>query len=325
MKKEANKLTSGSQHLSFLEKIIYYVSLAFLYLISLLPFCVLYAISDFIYFIIYRIAGYRVKVVRKNLSESFPEKSEKELRDIERKFYHYLGDYLVETIKMMSISKQDMCKHMYFKNVNVINDCLLKGQSAGIYIGHYGNWEWLTGIPPYLTDKCVCTQIYHVLENKISDRIFLYIRSRMGTVNISMAESLRRVAEYNAAKQPIIVGFISDQAPFWNNIHYWTPFLNHDTPVLSGSERICKKFNYAAVYLDITRPKRGYYQADCVLLAPNSKETEEFEITEKYFRALEKTIQRAPQYWLWTHKRWKRTREEFNRRYDPETGKVDLS
>lgn len=324
MAKEVNKLTSGSSHLNLWEKICYYTLFSVLYCISLLPFCVLYGIADFIYLIIYKVAGYRVKVVRQNLRESFPDKSDKELKQIEKKFYHYLGDYVVETLKLMSMKKETMRKRMVFKNADIINDSLLKGQSVGVYLGHYCNWEWITGISLYLTDKCVCTQIYHVMESKISDRLFLYIRTRMGTVNISMAESIRRVAAYNAAKQPIIVGFISDQSPFWNNMHYWTDFLNHDTPVLSGSERICKKYDYSAVYLDIQRVKRGWYEATVIPLTSSAKNEEEFAITEKYFRALEKNILRQPEYWLWTHKRWKRTREEYNRRLDPETGKINL-
>ena len=325
MVREANKLTSGSSHLNALETIIYYTLFGTLYLMSLLPFCVLYVISDCICFLAYRVIGYRRAVVRKNLAESFPDKTTKELRKIESQFYHYICDYFIEAIKLMSMSKKTMRKRMVFKNTDIINESLLKGQSVGVYLGHFGNCEWISGIALYLTDKCVCTQIYHVMESKISDRLFLFIRSRMGTVSISMAESLRRITEYHIKKQPIIVGFLADQTPYWNNIHYWTDFLNHDTPVLSGSERICKKFDYAAVYLDIVRVKRGWYEATVIPITEHSKEEEQFVITEKYFRLLEKNIQRQPPYWLWTHKRWKRTREEFNRRYDPVTGRVDLS
>ena len=163
-----------------------------------------------------------------------------------------------------------------------------------------------------------------MLENSEFDRLFLNLRQRMGAVCIPMAETLRRLAEYRQQRQPVVIGYISDQVPFWNNIHHWLDFLHHDTPVLTGTERLARSAGHAVLYIDVERPRRGYYVATFKLIERDPKLTKDFELTDAYFRLLEASIQRAPQYWLWTHNRWKRTHEEFNIRYDEATGRVSL-
>ena len=270
-------------------KVLYYLTYAVLWLFSLLPMWVHYLISDGIYVVVYHLVGYRKKMVRKNLSDSFPEKSEAEIVEIEKDFYRWFCDYLVETIKL-----------------------------------HYCNWEWITSLPLWVTPKAQCGQIYHVLENSEFDRLFLNLRQRMGAVCIPMAETLRRLAEYRQKQQPVVIGYISDQVPFWNNIHRWLDFLHHDTPVLTGTERLARSAGHAVLYIDVERPRRGYYVATFKLIERDPKLTKDFELTDAYFRLLEASIRRAPQYWLWTHNRWKRTHEEFNIRYDEATGRVSL-
>jgi KDO2-lipid IV(A) lauroyltransferase len=174
----------------------------------------------------------------------------------------------------------------------------------------------------FIDKKTFGGQIYHILENKVMDKFFLILRERMGPKCVPMSEILRRRVECHRDGRVMVMGYIADQVPFWNNIHYWTDFLNHDTPVLTGAETITKRFNDRAIYLDISRPRRGYYHIDLQLLADESKNIPDWEITEAFTRALEKSIQRAPQYWLWTHNRWKRTREEWLKMVDPKTGKV---
>ena len=258
------------------------------------------------------------------MSDSFPEKDEQEIRDMERRFYHWFCDYLVESVKLLTISKKQIRKRMVFKGTEAIDIIVKEGQSCAIYLGHYCNWEWVTSMPLWVTPNAQCGQIYHVLENSDYDRLFLNLRQRLGAVCIPMAETRRRSIKYKQEGTPVVIGYISDQVPFWNNIHHWCQFLNHDTPVLTGTERLVRQLGHAVFYLDITRPKRGYYEAEIKLISREPKQMENFAITDAYFQLLEDSIQRAPEFWLWTHNRWKRTHEEFNLRYDSETGRVDL-
>ena len=243
-------------------KLLYWLTYGTLYLLSLLPLRVHYIISDFIYLVVYHLVGYRVKLVRKNLADSFPEKSETELRRIEKDFYRWFCDYLVETIKLLTISEKELKRRMVFKGTEIVDEVVESGQSCAAYLGHYCNWEWITSLPLWVSPKAQCGQIYHVLENSEFDRLFLNIRQRMGAVCIPMAETLRRLAEYRQKHQPVVIGYISDQVPFWNNIHHWLDFLNHDTPVLTGTERLARSAGHAVFYIDVTRPRRGYYVAE---------------------------------------------------------------
>ena len=305
-------------------KLLYYLTYAVLWLFSLLPMWVHYLISDGIYLVVYHLVGYRKKLVRKNLADSFPGKSEAELRRIEKGFYSWFCDYLVETVKLLTISEKELKRRMVFKGTELVDEIVAGGQSGAVYLGHYCNWEWITSLPLWVTPKAQCGQIYHVLENSEFDRLFLNLRQRMGAVCIPMAETLRRLAEYRQKKQPVVIGYISDQVPFWNNIHHWLDFLNHDTPVLTGTERLARSAGHAVLYLDVQCKKRGYYEAEFKLITRDPKTMADYAITDAYFHLLEASIQRAPEYYLWTHNRWKRTHEEFNLRYDAETGRVNL-
>ena len=303
----------------------YYLVYGVLWLFSLLPMWVHYVIADGIYLIVYRLVGYRKKLVRKNLADSFPEKTKEELQAIEKGFYHWFCDYLVETIKMMTISEKNLKRRMVFKGVERADEVLESGQSIALYLGHYCNWEWVTSMPLWVTPKAHCGQIYHVLENAAFDKLFLKLRERWGAESIPMAETLRRVATYRKQGQPIIIGYISDQVPFWNNIHHWLNFLNHDTPVLTGTERLARGAGHAIFYLDMHRVRRGYYEATLKLITRDPKQTKDYELTDAYFHLLEESIRRDPACYLWTHNRWKRTHEEFNLRYDETTGRVDIT
>lgn len=303
-------------------KVIYYFLLSLYYTISLLPLRVHYFFSSVLYYILYYIIRYRVRVVRKNLTTSFPGKSQEELRRIEKAFYQWLCDYWMESMKLMTISEKNLRKRMVFKGVELVNKVVEEGQSCAVYLGHYGNWEWITSLPLWVTPKAQCGQIYHPLENKAFDRLFLHLRQRMGAVCIPMADTLRRILEFRTKKQPVIIGYIADQKPHWANIHHWTDFLHHDTPVLTGTERIARKVNHAVFYLDVRRIRRGYYEAEFKLITRAPQQMKEFEITDIYYQMLEESIRKAPAFWLWSHNRWSRTREEFNRRFEVVDGKV---
>ena len=282
-------------------KILYYIVLAVWYVLSLLPLRVHYVISDLLFWLLYAVIGYRRKVVYSNISASFPEKSEEELRKIERGFYHFFCDYMVESVKLMTITPENLKKRMVFKGTEIVDEIVESGQSCALYLGHLCNWEWVSSLPLWLSPKVHCGQIYHPLENKDFDRLFLRSRQRMGAECIAMADTLRKILEYRKAGQPIIVGYISDQVPFWTSIHHWVNFLNHDTPVLTGTERIVRKVNHAVLFLDIHRVRRGYYEAEIKLITREPQKMGEYEITDTYFKMLEQSIRMAPEFWLWSH------------------------
>lgn len=303
---------------------LYYLIYGCWYLLSLLPLCVHYVLSDALYFLVYRLLHYRVKVVRKNISESFPEKDASELRHIERGFYHWFCDYIVESVKLLTMSQRQMRRRLVFKGTDVVDQVVAEGQSCAVYLGHYCNWEWITSLPLWVTPAAQCGQIYHAIENPLFDRLFLRLRQRFGAVCIPMAETLRRIIKYRQEGRPVVIGYISDQVPFWNNIHHWCQFLNHDTPVLTGTERLARQTGHAVFYMDVRRVRRGYYEAEFQLISREPKQLAEYEVTDEYFRRLEASIRRDPACYLWSHNRWKRTREEFNLRYDEATGRVDI-
>ena len=270
-------------------KILYYIIYAVWYVFSLLPMRVHYVISDLMFWLLYKLVGYRRDVVRKNLTESFPEKSEEELQRIERGFYHFFCDYLVETVKLMTISREEMKRRVVFKHAELVDEIMGSGQSIALYLGHYCNWEWVSSIPLWLNPNAWCGQVYHPLENKDFDKLFLKIRERMDAHSIAMQDTLREVVNHKRNNQPIIIGYISDQVPYWTNIHHWVNFLNHDTPVLTGTERIVHKMGHAVLYLDIHRVRRGYYEAEFKLVTREPQKMKDFELTDIYFEMLEKS------------------------------------
>ena len=297
-------------------KLVYHIVYAFWYLLSLLPLRVLYILSDIVYYPLYYVVRYRRRVVRNNLTSSFPKKEKKEIIRIEKDFYAWFCDYVVETIKELSMSKEQMSKRMTFSGVDDIAAAMEKeGKNfCFIYLGHYGNWEWMASLPLWCPEDVQCGQIYHPLRNKDFDRLFLHLRGQYGSVSIPMKETLRKIIEMRRNKQKAIIGFISDQAPKWNSIHHWCDFLNHDTPVFIGTEKIGKQVDALIYYGHMTRPKRGHYHCDFRPMTHDAKQVPDYELTDQYTHLLEKMIEEAPHIWLWTHKRWKRTKEEWNRR-----------
>ena len=294
------------------------------YVLSLLPYRVLYGISDFFYLIMYHIVGYRKKVVRKNLSSSFPEKTPQELKEIEHGFYHWLCDYFVETLKLLTVSDETLLKHIEFRNAEQIEEYYDKGQTCAAILGHYCNWELLsaTGLAFKRHKEAVCGLIYHPLRSKIFDMLFKDIRQSKGGVCIPKQEILRYLVRYKREKRMWLFGYISDQSPKYLNIHCWLPFLNHDTPVFTGGEKIMKKMNDAVFYVDMQRPERGKYICTFRLITDKPAEMQENEITKIFFEMLENTIKRDPRLYLWTHDRWKRNHEHFDKNYVMENGHV---
>ena len=313
--------------LTLWQSICYWLLFGIIYLISLLPLCVLYLLSDFFYVLIYKVAGYRKELVRKHLADSFPKKSDTERRTIEKDFYHWFCDYIVETLKLFSMSEKEMSRRMVFKHADLIDSCVDRGQGVVLYLGHYCNWEWISSIPLWLRTRSQMagSQVYHVLESPVMDKLLLYARHRMGPDNVPVMDVLRYIIGNRQAGKPVVMGFIADQVPFWNNIGGWVNFLNHpQTPVLAGAEIIARKFDMACIYIDIRRVRRGYYEAEFQMITEHPKSLLELTATTEYFLRLEQSIQRQPHLWLWTHNRWKRTREEYDKMIDPVTGKFKM-
>ncbi len=304
--------------------ILYPIIYGFFYLFSLLPFRILYGISDCLYLLIYHIVGYRKRVVRNNLTSSFPEKDIKEIKRIERGFYHFLCDYFMETIKLLSITPEKMRQHLKFRNAEEVEKCFDDGQTCAGILGHYCNWEYLsaTGLGFKRYPDAIMGLIYHPLYNKAFDRLFLNLRQHLGGVCVPKKDILRYLLTYRREKKMSYFGYISDQTPKWNNIHLWLPFLNHDTPVFTNGEKIMRKMNNAVFYLDMERPRRGLYIVTMKLITRTPNELEENAITRRFFEMLEESIHRDPRYYLWSHNRWKRTHEEFDRRFEVINSKV---
>ena len=296
-----------------MKKLAYYLLYGLVYLLSLLPFRVLYVLSDGIYLLVYRVFRYRRKIVWNNLSSSFPEKDENELRQIERQFYHWFCDYFFETFKLLSMSDAKLLRHLEFRGGELVEQAFAEGRSVAAVMGHYCNWEWLSAIglafPRY--PDAVKGLIYHPLRSDPADWLFIDIRSAHGGLCINKRHVLRHLVEFKREKKHVLFGYISDQTPKWENIHLWLDFLGHDTPVFTGGERIMHKMDDAVFYMDMQRPKRGQYICTICQLSAHAAQEEENAITHRFFQMLEDNIRHAPAYYLWTHNRWKRTRKEY--------------
>lgn len=294
------------------------------YTLSLLPFRILYGMADIGYVLLYYIIRYRRGVVRKNLVTAFPEKSIDDIKTIERKFYHWFCDYFLEAIKLLSISDKELRRRFTIINSEEVEQCFQEGQDVAAILGHYCNWEWLSCVGMNLPPEREIGLIYHPLRNKTFDYLFRKLRSHEQNSHvIPKKDILRYVVTKKREGVRNICGYISDQGPKWTNIHLWLPFLNHEyTPVFTGGERIMRKMNNAVFYVEMSRPKRGYYTATYKLITREPNTLPADDITRRFFCLLEGTIRQEPAFYLWSHNRWKRTKEEFDRRFQVINGKV---
>ncbi len=274
---------------------------------SLLSFRVLYTFSTLLFYITYYLIGYRKKVVFANLRNSFPEKTEKEIENIAKGFYRYLGDYFIESIAITSMTASQLNKRYQYTNPEVVNELYDEGKSVMMVLGHYNNWEWATTMPLFLKHKVLA--VYKPLNNKSFDNLFRKLREKFGVETVPMNGILKRMIEYRNINQPILSLFLADQRPLVRNVRYWTTFLNQDTPVLMGAERISRKMKQAVVFMHVKRVKRGYYEINFKVLCEDASQTAPHEITELHVRELEKLIREEPRYWLWSHKRWKHNKK----------------
>jgi Kdo2-lipid IVA lauroyltransferase/acyltransferase len=245
-------------------------------------------------------------MVSKNIRNSFPDKNKHEIQLIIKKFYRHFFDVMVENIKLITISDKALLKKVTFKNFDIFDHYYQQKQSVITVLGHYGNWEFTTTMASRIKHQNLT--LYKPLNNQFIDRLMIKTRSRYNLIPVPMNLALRVINEYNNKQTAIAVGFIADQRPMRKDIQYWTRFLNQETPVLLGIEKISKKYNYPVVFIKNTKTKRGHYCLEAIEIVSNPQNEAEYQITEKHLRTLEAIINEQPELWLWTHNRWKHER-----------------
>ena len=274
---------------------------------SLLPLSVLYCLADgVIYPLVRYVVRYRLKVVRKNIRLSFPEKSEKERNAIINAFYHHFADILVEIIYGYRASDEEMRERVVFENLELLEELARKKQGVIAYLGHMCNWEWIADVGKQYVDKSIVEyNVYRKQKNVRADKAMLLLRSKRGGECVEKNVLLRKLVQLRHADHPFVIGLIADQKPSPRNAHIWTTFLNQDTSFLDGGEVLARKFDLGVVYANITSLKRGYYRIHFEVITDNPQSMPENEITLSYARLIEANICQQPERWLWTHNRWK--------------------
>lgn len=290
--------------------LIYILVYPFLWLISILPFRLLYAFSDLIYVIIYHIIGYRKKVVNENLRLVFPDKSEKEISIIRKKFYKHLCDMFLEMAKTMTISEAVLKKRFKILNPEEFQRLESLNKSIILIFGHYASWEWSIVMQQYISFKGLA--VYKKLANKRFDNLVRSIRSKFNTDLIGTKEIINVINNLENNNIKSITGFISDQSPRLTKEAYWGKFMGIHVPCFTGAERLAKKLDLTTAYLKVTKIKRGFYVAEIITLAENPNQYANYELTDMFLREVEKQIYETPEYYFWTHKRWKHRNKRPN-------------
>ncbi|MFW0738256.1 lysophospholipid acyltransferase family protein [Flavobacterium sp.] len=283
--------------------LVYIIAFPFLWLISILPFRIFYWFSDCVYFIIYRIVGYRKKVVRENLKLTLPHLNDSERKEIEKKFYKHMCDMFLEMIKTMSISPQEMEKRFKTTNLDLVNEYAQKGKSTILVAAHYASYEWLLTINPKIAFQGIA--VYKKVANPYFDKLVRKIRSKYDTELVETRKAIPTMAQNQRDGILSMYGLASDQSPKLDRIFHSMKFMGIEVPVHTGAEMLAKKYDLSVIFVKVKKVARGYYEATFVPIADNPNDYENFDITEKYLREVEKQIYEAPEYYLWTHKRWK--------------------
>ena len=290
-----------------MKSVLYYSAYALIWLITLLPLRLLFLISDFLFVILFFLIRYRRKVVIKNLVNSFPEKSPKEILIIARKFYRHLTDTFVELVYPLNMRKSEHSRRYKFKNTSLLDDLHKKDRNILLMMSHYGNWEWLSILPEF-TDY-TSLAIYKPLQNKKFDKLIHDIRGKYGVIGVPMESTLRSLIRYEKKKEPVIIFSLADQRPQWKTTRYWARFMNQDSAILAGAEKVSRRFNMAVIYLKVSKVKRGCYEIEFVPVCIEPDRAVQFEISRNYLDIVETVIKERPEYWLWSHNRWKYKRD----------------
>lgn len=290
--------------------IIFILVYPIIWLISILPFRLLYIFSDCVCFLVYNVFGYRKKVVRENIAMALPNLSEQERFNIEKKFYHHLCDMFLEMIKTMSISQKEMEKRFVFTNLDLYLDLEKKGKSIALLCAHYASYEWAVSMNYHITFTGY--GVYKKISNKYFDRLIKKIRGRFKAPLITTRETIPTIDRNNKTNNLSVYGLASDQSPQASKAYHWAPFMGIETPVHTGAEMLAKRFDMNIIFLKNKKIKRGYYQATFELMADNPKEVPNYGISDDFLRRVEKQIYEAPEFYLWTHKRWKHQKTANN-------------
>lgn len=285
-----------------MQRLTYLLAYPVLWLISMLPFRVFYWFSDLMFFLVYRVVGYRKKVVLSNLELVFPEKEKSELLNIRRSFYRHMCDMFLEMVRTMNMGKADFDRHYQIKNIELLRE-IAKTKSVLIVCAHYANWEWNVSINNHVTTNGYA--IYQKIGNPYFDRLIKRIRGRFNTEPITQKETVRTVMRNEQDGIRGIYGMVSDQSPQLHRAQYWSPFMGVAVPIYNGPELIARKLDLAVLFARVTKVKRGYYSLELVPITRSGKTTEEGEITEAFLRLTEGLINENPAHYLWTHRRWK--------------------
>lgn len=287
----------------------YILTYSFIWLLHLLPERILFLLSDLLYFLMYHVAGYRKKVVFENLRKAFPEYDDIKIKAIAKKFYRHLSDLFLETSVIHFYSEKKIKNRMRYENPELVKNFLDSGKQVMAVLGHYGNWE-------YLTSLCLATDypfigIYKPLGNKYFDRMIQDSRKTFGGEVVPMKHIARKLIEKNRQGEQLTTLFLGDQSPVLSQVQYWTKFMGQDTPVYLGAEKLAKKLDAAVVFIKIRKIARGRYSTEFELISDRPKEMELYAITDAHVRILEDLIREAPEYWLWSHRRWKHSYERY--------------
>jgi KDO2-lipid IV(A) lauroyltransferase len=283
--------------------LVYILVYPFLWLISILPFKLLYAFSDIIYLFVFRIFGYRKKTVKENLRLVFPDKDEKEIKRITKAFYHHLCDMIVESIKSLTITEAQMKKRFTFSNVELIQDIEKQNKSIVLMCAHYGSWEWIFILQTFVEYRG--NAVYKKLANNYFDTLVKRIRAKYNSHLITTKEIVPTLIKQKKEGILSINGFVSDQSPKHYKAYHWNHFMGIKVPVHTGAEMLAKKLDMAVVFFKVKKLKRGFYETTFETLTLNPKDYKDYEITDLFLKRVEKQIHEAPEFYLWTHKRWK--------------------
>lgn len=283
--------------------LVYIIVYPFLWLVSILPFKLLYLFSDFLYALVYYLVGYRKKIVLENLRLVFPEKSEDERKRITKKFYKHFCDLIVESIKSLTISEEEMKKRFTFTNVDVIRNLENNNRSTILMCAHYGNFEWIFILQTYV--KSIGYGVYKPLANKYFDALIKRKRAKYNSHLISTKETIPTLIKAKRNNELTISGFVADQSPKLHKAFHWNEFMGVKVPVHTGAEMLAKRLDIPVVFFGVSKVKRGFYQTTFQLITTSPKDYPDYQITDKYLELVEKQIYEAPEYYFWTHKRWK--------------------
>lgn len=283
--------------------IVFILLYPFLWLISILPFRLLYIVSDAVYALVYYVIRYRRKIVRQNIALALPHLSKKEQLAVEKKSYRHLCDMFLEMIKTMTISEKEMDKRFTFTNLELYQELEKEQKSIALMCAHYASYEWVVSMNKHIIFEGYA--IYKKIANKHFDKLVKDIRSKFKATLITTRETIPTVEKNYKTNHLGVYGFASDQSPQLSKTHHWGTFMGIETPVHTGAEMLAKRYDMNVIFLRTKKIKRGYYQATFELMFDNPKEVPNYQISDEFLRRVEKQIYEAPEYYMWTHKRWK--------------------